>query len=39
MFDRGIGTVILGLIIPDLRQVDILAGKILPQLKGAAQSV
>jgi alkanesulfonate monooxygenase len=39
MFDRGIGTVILGLIIPDLRQLDILAGEVLPQLKGAAQSV
>lgn len=33
-FDHGIHTLILGLIIPDLKQVDLLATKILPLLKG-----
>jgi probable F420-dependent oxidoreductase len=33
-FQQGIHTLILGLIIPDLKQVDLLATKILPQLKG-----
>jgi alkanesulfonate monooxygenase SsuD/methylene tetrahydromethanopterin reductase-like flavin-dependent oxidoreductase (luciferase family) len=35
LFELGLGTLILGLIIPDLEQVDTLATKILPQLKGA----
>jgi probable F420-dependent oxidoreductase len=33
-FEQGIHTLILGLIIPDLKQVDLLATKILPLLKG-----
>jgi probable F420-dependent oxidoreductase len=33
-FELGIHTLILGLIIPDLKQVDLVATKILPQLKG-----
>ena len=34
LFEQRLGTLILGLIIPDLKQVDALATKILPQLKG-----
>jgi probable F420-dependent oxidoreductase len=33
-FEQGIDTLILGLIIPDLKQVDLLATKIPPLLKG-----
>jgi alkanesulfonate monooxygenase SsuD/methylene tetrahydromethanopterin reductase-like flavin-dependent oxidoreductase (luciferase family) len=33
MLAQGFGTVILGLIVPDLRQLDVLASKILPELK------
>jgi alkanesulfonate monooxygenase SsuD/methylene tetrahydromethanopterin reductase-like flavin-dependent oxidoreductase (luciferase family) len=33
-FEQGVHTLILGLIIPDLRQIDWLATNILPQLKG-----
>ena len=33
-FQQGVNTVVLGLIIPDLKQLDLLATKILPLLKG-----
>jgi hypothetical protein len=33
-FEQGIHMLILGLIMPDLKQVDLLATKILPLLKG-----
>ena len=33
LFKLGVDTLVLGLIVPDLRQVDALAQKILPQLK------
>jgi hypothetical protein len=34
MFEKGLQTVILGMIMPDLRQIDLLAGKVLPDLYG-----
>jgi probable F420-dependent oxidoreductase len=34
MFDKGLQTVILGMIMPDLGQIDLLAGKVLPELYG-----
>ena len=34
VFERGVHTLVLGLIIPDLKQVDLLATNILPLLKG-----
>ena len=34
VFEQGIHTLVLGLIIPDLKQVDLLATNILPLLKG-----
>lgn len=34
LFSQGINTLILGMIIPGLNQTDLLAAKILPQLKG-----
>jgi hypothetical protein len=33
-FEQRLGTLVLGLIIPDLKQVDLLGTNILPQLKG-----
>ena len=34
MLEKGLQTVILGMIMPDLRQIDLLAGKVLPELYG-----
>jgi hypothetical protein len=34
LFEHGLGTLVVGLIIPDLNQVDLLGTNILPQLKG-----
>jgi len=32
-FEQGLNTMVLGLIVPDLEQLDLLATKILPQLR------
>lgn len=34
IFEQGLNTLVLGLIIPDLKQLDLLATEVLPLLKG-----